>query len=129
MSDRDSAHERLIKTLQQAPSREWIEQYLDLVKEVIEFAELENDDPRLVLSLKRRRNLPVTINGRYVLYGFRKYKPLVGFIFPHDYKICQNCQNVRFPQSSHHININPVLEKQQSKLPTSLLLKDYLKNY
>jgi hypothetical protein len=103
MSDRDSAHERLTKTIQQAPSREWIEQYLDLVKEVIEFAQLDNDDPRLVLSLTPRRNLPVTINGRYVLSGFRKHKPLVGFIFPHNYRNLSELAKYAFPPefSSH----------------------------
>jgi HNH endonuclease len=86
MLKNDSAHERLTQVIKQAPNREWIDQYLDLVKELIEFAELENDDPRLVLSLTQSGNFPVTINRRYVLSGFRKRKPLVGFIFPHDFE-------------------------------------------
>lgn len=103
MSEKDSTHELLIKAIQQAPSREWIEQYLDLVKGVIELAELDNDDPRLVLSLTSRKNLPVTINGRYVLSGFRQHKPLVGFIFPHDYKKLSELSERAFPPefSSH----------------------------
>ncbi len=47
MLKNDSAHERLTQVIKQAPNREWIDQYLELVKELIEFAELENDDPRL----------------------------------------------------------------------------------
>ncbi|WP_017305457.1 HNH endonuclease [Spirulina subsalsa] len=82
----NSVHERLVQLLQQSPSREWIEQYLDLVKEVIDLGKFENDDPRLVLSLTQRNNFPVTINRRYVLSGFRKGKPLVGFTVPYDFE-------------------------------------------
>jgi hypothetical protein len=129
MSDRDSAHELLIKTLQQAPSREWIEQYLDLVKEVIEFAELENDDPRLVLSLKPRRNLPVTINGRYVLSGFRKHKPLVGFIFPHDYKNLSELSERAFPPEFSSHQYKPSAGETAEQAPYFFAFEGLPKNY
>lgn len=82
----NSVYDRLIQVVQQSSSREWIEQYLDLVKEVIDLGKFENDDPRLVLSLTPRNNFPVTVNGRYVLSGFRKGKPLVGFTVPCDFE-------------------------------------------
>ncbi|HEY9809147.1 MAG TPA: HNH endonuclease [Halomicronema sp.] len=97
MVKNDSAHERLIQVAKQALNREWIDQYLDLVKELIEFTELENDDPRLVLSLTPHKNFPVTINGRYVLEGFRKRKPLVGFIFPYDFEQLPDLLTLAFP--------------------------------
>lgn len=82
MSD---SYKKLIEIFKQSPNRDWIEQYLDLIKEIIECGQLKNNDPRLVLSLSQRKNLSVTINRRYVLSGFRKSKPLVGFIFLYDF--------------------------------------------
>jgi hypothetical protein len=81
-----SSQKLLLEVIQQAPSRDWIEGYLDLVKELIDFTGLGNDDPRLVLSLTQSKSFPVTINSRYVISGFRKTKPLVGFIFPYDFE-------------------------------------------
>lgn len=82
------SREKLLKVIQQAPSRKWMDEYFSLVKELIEFTKVDNDDPRLVLSLPQSRNFPVTINGRHVLSGFRRSKPLVGFI------VSSNCEDL-----------------------------------
>jgi hypothetical protein len=51
-----------------APSREWIESYLDLANEMIAFTGLGPDDPRLAITLpQHEQKLPISINRRYVL--------------------------------------------------------------
>jgi hypothetical protein len=64
------AEERLIERLRLAPDRQWAECYLNLAREVVEIAQLGNDDPRLVMSLPQSKCLPITINHRYVLTAF-----------------------------------------------------------
>ncbi len=60
--------QQLIERFRNAPNRKWVETYLDLAKLLIETTELREDDPRLVISMpKRKWFLPVTINNRYVL--------------------------------------------------------------
>ncbi|NLI92353.1 MAG: hypothetical protein GX434_09170 [Peptococcaceae bacterium] len=57
-----------VKTI--APSREWINSYFDLVKQVLVTTDLRNDDPRLTMSLSPNKNswyFPVSINFRYVI--------------------------------------------------------------
>lgn len=67
VSGSENAENDLIERLRQAPDRKWAESYLDLAKELVEITGLGNDDPRLVMSLRQGKFLPVTINRRYVL--------------------------------------------------------------
>lgn len=74
-----------------APSREWIESYLDLANEMIAFTGLSHDDARLVISLPQGPFLPITINRRYVLCAMRlergshnKHYPDPDFQIPSD---------------------------------------------
>jgi len=62
-----SPHKMLAKQIKLFHDREWINGYFDLLKHMIEFTGLKNDDARLVLSIPRYKILPVTINRRYVL--------------------------------------------------------------
>ncbi len=82
----DSSHGRLVQIIRQAPNREWIDEYFDLLSELISFTGLEDGDPRFVSSLPQGGVLPVTINRRYVLAAFRRGKPLTGFIFGVNYE-------------------------------------------
>lgn len=83
-------HEKFSRVIHQAPNRNWIEQYLDLVQELLNFTGLEDSDPRLVLSIpqsgSQTHQLSVTINRRYVLTAFRYGKPVTGFIVPFDFE-------------------------------------------
>ncbi|NJO18855.1 MAG: hypothetical protein HC838_00600 [Spirulinaceae cyanobacterium RM2_2_10] len=81
-----SSHQRLIEIIRQAPNREWIEEYLDLMHELLDFAKLSNEDPRLVFSLPQSNILKVTINRRQVLTAFRRGEPVVGFLIGHDFE-------------------------------------------
>jgi hypothetical protein len=76
-------HIRLIERIRLAPNREWINEYFDLVKELISFTGLTSNDPRLVLSIPSYKKLPVTINYRYVLRAafFSRKPSTTGFIF------------------------------------------------
>jgi hypothetical protein len=77
----DSSHSLLIQVLKQAQSQKWIEEYLDLVKELLEFTTLEEDDPRLSISLAKGFGIVVNINRRHVLTSFWAGNSWVGFIF------------------------------------------------
>ena len=89
MSLNNDKIELIVKRIKYAPSREWINSYFELVKRVIEITGLDNDDPRLVMSLSpdiQGWHFPVTINYRYVI-AWRKKKEneqtkfYVGLIF------------------------------------------------
>lgn len=82
----NSTQKHLTQVIRQAPNREWMEQYLDLIEEVIHIGRFENDDPRFVLSINSAKKFSVTINGRYVLSAFRKGRPLVGFTLPYGFE-------------------------------------------
>lgn len=61
-------HDALVERLSLAPTREWITEYLNLIKELIDFCGLAWNDERLALTLpKKETRLPVNINQRYVL--------------------------------------------------------------
>ena len=62
---------RLLERMKQAPSREWMDKYFEMVRELLVATGLTNDDPRLVLTIPKGKGLPVTINRRYVLTAFR----------------------------------------------------------
>jgi len=71
ISENGESHKRLVERVKFAPSREWINDYFELLKELISFTGLSNGDPRLVLSIPKDKILPVTINRRYVLAADR----------------------------------------------------------
>ncbi|MDB5246066.1 MAG: hypothetical protein JWQ40_460 [Segetibacter sp.] len=65
-------YEHLIKTLHQFRKVDWINQYFNLLKKLLIDLQLEDSDPRLALTLRKNKTLPVNIGQRYVL------KPLDG---------------------------------------------------
>lgn len=79
----ENGRQRLVERSRLAPDREWINDYFDLVKELLSFTGLTADDPRLVLSIPSYNKLPVTINNRYVLRAafYRRKPATTGFIF------------------------------------------------
>lgn len=82
----EDGHERLVERIKLAPDREWIDGYFDLLKELLAFTGLKNDDPRLVLSIPKGKILPVTINRRYVLAASFSRTPVTGFIFGEQFR-------------------------------------------
>ncbi|MEY3220566.1 MAG: hypothetical protein RIT27_1923 [Pseudomonadota bacterium] len=82
-------HQRLVEQVKLFETRQQCEEYLDLMKMVIEISGLAIDDPRMVTSIpksnfkKTKRILPLTINYRYILcphnllpvliYGYEDY--------------------------------------------------------
>jgi hypothetical protein len=82
----EDGHQRLVERVSLAPDREWINGYFDLLKELLTFTGLKNDDPRLVLSIPKGKILPVTINRRYVLAASFSGIPVTGFIFGEQFR-------------------------------------------
>lgn len=76
LQDDREPFERLIERISRAANREWIDEYFDLLSELIQFARLEDTDPRLSLSIPefKYERLPVTINSHYVLAASLKKK-------------------------------------------------------
>ena len=66
----EASHQRLVKTVSQAPSREWTNTYFDWVADVIESTELDESDERIATTVPTMSvRLPVNINHRYSVAG------------------------------------------------------------
>lgn len=78
----ETAHSRLVDTVSQAPSREWMEAYFDWVAEVIECTGLDESDERIATTVPvSSSRLPVNVNHRYVLAAFPRQER-IGIILP-----------------------------------------------
>jgi hypothetical protein len=62
-----SEFDRLVASLSRFPSQKWINRYFDLLKKLLTEFSIENDDPRLALSLNKNLEMPVNFGQRYVL--------------------------------------------------------------
>ena len=60
-------YQHLIKALHAYPSKAWINRYFDLQQKLLQTLEIENDDPRIGLSLNKNGSTPVNLGQRYVL--------------------------------------------------------------
>jgi 5-methylcytosine-specific restriction protein A len=70
MDKQTEIQDRILEKLQFAESREWINLYFDLAKEILQVTGLKNEDPRLSISLSPKNGrwfFPVNINNRYVI--------------------------------------------------------------
>jgi hypothetical protein len=83
----DSGYQRLVDRAAQAPSREWINTYFDLMAEVIEIAGLDEDDASISTSIPKSDppRLPVNVNQRYVLTAYPE-TGVIGIMLPVDSK-------------------------------------------
>lgn len=68
----EATRERLLERLGLFSSKAWLNDYFDLVQDLLEYTGLDGNDPRLVISLPigQRVRLPVIINSRLVLAAF-----------------------------------------------------------
>ena len=76
-------HKALVARIRRCPNRQWVNDYLDLAKEIIREFGITEDDPRLVVSMPKAGKLPITVNQRYILSGMPN--GTVGLIMPCDY--------------------------------------------
>lgn len=84
VSTDQSEHQRLVEQVQKAPNREWTHRYFDLMKELIEFTGLEEDDSQIATTIpKSYTRLPVNVNQRYVLAAFLGSNK-IGMMLPAD---------------------------------------------
>jgi hypothetical protein len=80
--DRDS-HDDLVEVIETAPSQEWVNNFLDLVAELIEITGVTPDDDQLVMSIRTdQKSLPISLGNRYCLKGYVEDGEL-GVILPH----------------------------------------------
>jgi hypothetical protein len=75
----EESHHLLVDRISLFPSREWMDTYFDLMREIIEVAGLSNDDPRIVTSIPKSYEglLSVMVNRRYVLRAWSQ-APSIG---------------------------------------------------
>lgn len=92
-----------------APSREWLDTYLDLANEMITFTGLGPDDRRLAVTLREQPYLPLTVNQRYVQSAAVKHTrkegaperhPVVGLILPAHFRKQAEIADGALPVSS-----------------------------
>ncbi|NLA04143.1 MAG: hypothetical protein GX881_00310, partial [Firmicutes bacterium] len=74
--------EALVKCWKRYPGRDWVNGYLELVRELLERAGLDSDDERLAMTIRSSKKLPVTINRRYVIRAAPSGR--IGLIMPLD---------------------------------------------
>jgi hypothetical protein len=95
IKDNQLSHKRLVNSIRRrAINREWINDYFELTKEIIEFAKLESSDPRLVMSIRQDKNIPITLGQRYILAPPYKWSSMpknesdftIGMIMPLEYE-------------------------------------------
>jgi HNH endonuclease len=79
-------HNRLLQAIKQTPTKEWVEQYLDLIKDLLEFTGLTENDPRLSVSTTKNYGIAINVNFRQVLTSFHKGNSWTGFLFSHDFE-------------------------------------------
>lgn len=75
----DDSHEALVEIVGSAPHADWMDDFFDLLEELLSKVEPRDDDPRLVTSIVRGDRIAVTMNSRYVLTAYPE-RPRVGFI-------------------------------------------------
>lgn len=78
MGDED-AHERLVKQIAKAPSRDWMVRHLHLLEKLLSKIEISNQDPSLFMSITQDGELHITINNRLV-YGIQPFRARTLFI-------------------------------------------------
>ena len=84
VTNNQESHERLIEWIKKMTSnRDWINDYFDLAREMIDFTELTSDDPMLVTSITKNDGIGIIIGQRYVLKPHSNGR--VGLIMPLDY--------------------------------------------
>jgi hypothetical protein len=61
-------HQRLVNRVSIFSDREYVNQFFDLANELLTFVELEESDPRLVMTIpKTWKNMAIIINHRYIV--------------------------------------------------------------
>lgn len=85
------AEQEVVRRVRLAPSRQWIEQYFDLIGRVIGTAELSAHDPRLSTTLPEARQkspaIRVNINNRWVLVNHTRERGYrLGIIYGPEYE-------------------------------------------
>ena len=105
----DISYERLLTSIRKiykySPEIRWIEDFFDLAKELVEFAQLDSNDPRLVTSIRKDGYIAITIGRRYVLcpvyaqvskkkYPNYRQEFTVGLIMPLEYEPVGDSDNV-----------------------------------
>ena len=84
LTNNQESHERLIGWIKKITSnRDWINDYFDLAREMIDFTELTSDDPMLVTSITKNDGIGIIIGQRYVLKPQSNGR--IGLIMPLDY--------------------------------------------
>ena len=136
MGDSWWAHQELIRRVRSAPNWQWINSYLNLMKELLEGNSLTIDDPRLLLSMPkttstRPYHLPMSINNRYVLDNKRRSGNFsIRFIYGPDFdynpqlqtiaKVIWRYQARRGEYGSMSLYLQPEQEQTECSIPEEL---------
>ena len=78
-------YDLLLQSLSRFPSKEWLNGYFDLLKQLLTYFEITANDPRICLSLRTEGGLPVNFGQRYVLEPFRNER--IGIIVTRQFPI------------------------------------------
>jgi hypothetical protein len=78
--------EQLVKCLGRYESSGWTNQYFDIVKKLLTDLRVDNDDPRLAITLTKNLDININIGQRYVLQqGYNhQFRCIVPVSFPEE---------------------------------------------
>jgi len=77
------SQDEFVKVIKTAPSREWVESFLDMTAKLINITGVTEDDDQLVMSIRTdQKSLPISLGNRYCLKGYPADQK-VGVILPH----------------------------------------------
>ena len=89
-----SEYQNVVNALNKLGSKEWINQYFNLVKKVLTELQIGKDDPRLSMSLSEVGHMPVNLGQRYILHPYQDEH--IGCIVPLEFKHHDVSGNIRF---------------------------------
>ena len=116
-------HKQLVERLRLSPNREWINNYLNLIKEVLDVTGFTNQDPRLVTSIPKSSPwfLPVSVNHRYVLAPCRRNNDfVVGIIYGPEFEHIPELQ----AKTVYYGRFNPLSGENKKDAPFFLRFKN-----
>lgn len=77
------SHDDLVGVVKVAPSKQWVNNFLDMAADLIDITGVTEDDDQLVMSIRTdQKSLPISLGNRYCLKGYAADQKL-GVILPH----------------------------------------------
>ena len=82
-NDFENSENQLVTAIKKIGDKNKLNEYFNIVKELLEYLEVNDDDSRISLTITKIHKIPVNIGQRYVI---RPEKDMIGLIMPLEYE-------------------------------------------